>query len=133
MATVFTRIINGELPGRFVYTDDLVVAFLSIMPLTEGHTLVVPRQEVDQWTDAGEPLLHHCVDVARRIGNAAKQAFGAPRAGLVIAGLEVPHLHVHVFPVWSLEDFSFARAKPATDAELDEAAARLRTALGNEE
>jgi diadenosine tetraphosphate (Ap4A) HIT family hydrolase len=130
MATVFTRIINGELPGRFVYTDDLVVAFLSIMPLTEGHTLVVPRQEVDQWTDADESLLHHCMDVARRIGNAAKQAFGAPRAGLVIAGLEVPHLHVHVFPAWSLEDFSFTRAKPATDAELDEAAARLRTALG---
>ena len=133
MATVFTRIINGELPGRFVYTDDLVVAFLSIMPLTAGHTLVVPRQEVDQWTDADEPLLHHCMDVARRIGNAAKQAFGAPRAGLVIAGLEVPHLHVHVFPAWSLEDFSFARAKPATDAELDAAAARLRTALGDEE
>ena len=133
MTTVFTRIINGELPGRFVYTDDLVVGFLSIMPLTPGHTLVVPRQEVDQWTDAGEPLLHHCMDVARRIANAAKQAFGAPRAGLVIAGLEVPHLHVHVFPAWSLEDFSFARAKPATDTELDAAAARLRTALGNEE
>ena len=133
MATVFTRIINGELPGRFVYTDDLVVAFLSIMPLTAGHTLVVPRLEVDPWTDAGEPLLHHCMDVARRIGNAAKQAFGAPRAGLVIAGLEVPHLHVHVFPAWSLEDFSFARVKPATDAELDEAAARLRTALGDGE
>jgi diadenosine tetraphosphate (Ap4A) HIT family hydrolase len=133
MATVFTRIINGELPGRFVYTDDLVVAFLSIMPLTPGHTLVVPRQEVDQWTDAGEPLLHHCMDVARRIANAAKQAFGAPRAGLVIAGLEVPHLHVHVFPAWSLEDFSFARAKPATDTELDAAAARLRTALGNQQ
>jgi diadenosine tetraphosphate (Ap4A) HIT family hydrolase len=130
MATVFTRIINGELPGKFVYTDDLVVAFLSIMPLTEGHTLVVPRQEVDQWTDVGESLLHHCMDVARLIGNAAKQAFGAPRAGLVIAGLEVPHLHVHVFPAWSLEDFSFARVKPATDTELDEAAARLRTALG---
>jgi histidine triad (HIT) family protein len=133
MATVFTRIINGELPGRFVYTDDLVVAFLSIMPLTEGHTLVVPRQEIDEWTDADEALLHHCMDVARRIGNAAKRAFGAPRAGLVIAGLEVPHLHIHVFPAWSLEDFSFARAKPATDAELDEAAARLRSALGTEE
>ncbi len=129
MATIFTRIINGELPARFVYADDLVVAFLSIMPLTTGHTLVIPRQEVDQWTDADEPLLHHCMDIARQIGNAAKEAFGAPRAGLVIAGLEVPHLHVHVFPAWSLEDFSFARAKPATDAELDQAAARLRSVL----
>ena len=129
MPTVFTRIINGELPARFVYTDDLAVAFLSIAPLTAGHTLVVPREEVDQWTDAAEPLLHHCLDVARRIGNAAKQAFGAPRAGLVIAGLEVPHLHVHVFPAWTLDNFSFTQAKQASDDELDQAAARLHAAL----
>jgi diadenosine tetraphosphate (Ap4A) HIT family hydrolase len=117
------------LPARFVYTDDVSVAFLSIAPLTAGHTLVVPREEVDQWTDAAEPLLHHCLNVARRIGNAAKQAFGAPRAGLVIAGLEVPHLHIHVFPAWTLDDFSFAQAKHASDDELDQAAARLRVAL----
>lgn len=129
MASVFTKIINGELPGRFVYTDDVSVAFLSIAPLTPGHTLVVPREEIDQWTDAGQPLLDHCVGVARQLGNAVKRAFGAPRAGLVIAGLEVPHLHVHVFPVWSLGDFSFANARPASDEELDDAAARLRTAL----
>ena len=129
MASVFTKIINGELPGRFVYTDDVSVAFLSIAPLTPGHTLVVPREEIDQWTDAGQPLLNHCVGVARQLGNAVKRAFGAPRAGLVIAGLEVPHLHVHVFPVWSLGDFSFANARPASDEELDDAAARLRTAL----
>jgi len=130
MPTLFTRIINGELPGRFVYTDEQVVAFLSIAPLNPGHTLVVPRAEVDQWTDADGPLLHHCMDVARRIGVAAKQAFEAPRAGVVIAGLEVPHLHVHVFPAWSESDFDFARAKPATDEELDSAAAKLRAALG---
>jgi diadenosine tetraphosphate (Ap4A) HIT family hydrolase len=129
MATLFTRIINGELPGRFVYADDLVVAFLTISPLTPGHTLVVSREEVDQWTDAGQPLLHHCLDIAGRIGNAAKQAFDAPRAGLVIAGLEIPHLHVHVFPVWSLEDFDFSRARPASDEELDQAAARLQAAM----
>ena len=129
MPTLFTRIINGELPGKFVYTDDEVVAFLTIAPLTPGHTLVVPRQEIDQWTDAPEPLLYHCLDVARRIGDAAKQAFGAPRAGLVIAGLEVPHMHIHVFPAWALEDFSFANAKQAGDDELDQAAGRLRAAL----
>jgi histidine triad (HIT) family protein len=129
MPSVFTRIINGELPARFVYTDDLVVAFLTIAPLTPGHTLVVPREEVDQWTDAAEPLLQHCLEVAQRIGNAAKQAFGAPRAGLIIAGLEVPHLHVHVFPAWRLDDFSFANAKQASEGELDQAAARLRVAL----
>lgn len=130
MATLFTRIINGELPGRFVYTDDLVVSFLSITPVSAGHTLVVPREEIDQWTDAPEPLLGHCLGVARRIGAAAKDAFGAPRAGLVIAGLEVPHLHVHVFPAWSMETFDFGRAKPASDTELDIAAEKLRAALG---
>jgi histidine triad (HIT) family protein len=129
MATLFTRIINGELPGRFIYADELAVAFLSISPLTPGHTLVVSREEVDQWTDAGDPLLHHCLHIARRIGNAAKQAFDAPRAGLVIAGLEIPHLHVHVFPVWSLEDFDFSRARAASDEELDQAAARLQAVM----
>jgi diadenosine tetraphosphate (Ap4A) HIT family hydrolase len=130
MPTLFTRIIDGELPGKFVYADDEVVAFLTIAPLTPGHTLVVPRQEIDQWTDAPEPLLHHCLDVAGRIGDAVKQAFGAPRAGLVIAGLEVPHMHIHVFPAWKLEDFSFANARQADDDELEQAADRLRAALG---
>jgi len=132
MPTLFTRIINGELPGRFIYSDQLVVAFLTISPLRPGHTLVVSREEVDQWTDAGPPLLHHCLDVARVIGNAAKQAFDAPRAGLIIAGLEIPHLHVHVFPVWAEADFDFARARPASDEELDQAAARLLAAMPNE-
>ena len=129
MPTVFTQIIEGQLPGRFVHTDDLAVAFLSIAPLTPGHTLVVPRAEVDQWTDAEEPLLQHCMGVARRIGNAVKQAYDAPRAGLVIAGLEVPHLHIHVFPAWSMETFDFTRVKPASPEELDEAEERLRAAL----
>jgi len=129
MPTVFAQIIDGQLPARFVHTDDVAVAFLSIAPLTEGHTLVVPRAAVDQWTDAAEPLLQHCVSVAQRIGNAVKQAYGAPRAGLVIAGLEVPHLHIHVFPVWTLEDFDFSRAKQASDEELDQAAALIRAAL----
>jgi diadenosine tetraphosphate (Ap4A) HIT family hydrolase len=129
MATLFTRIINGELPGRFIYSDELVVAFLTISPLRPGHTLVVSREEVDQWTDAGQPLLHHCLDIARLIGNAAKQAFDAPRAGLIIAGLEIPHLHVHVFPVWAEADFDFGRARPASDEELDQAEARLRAAM----
>jgi diadenosine tetraphosphate (Ap4A) HIT family hydrolase len=129
MPTLFSRIIAGELPGEIIYSDATAVAFLTIAPLTPGHTLVVSREEVDQWTDASEPLLHHCVDVARRIGEAAKQAFGAPRAGLIIAGLEVPHLHVHVFPVWSMEDFDFSRAQQATPEDLAAAAARLRAAL----
>ncbi|MCL2586401.1 MAG: HIT family protein [Streptosporangiales bacterium] len=131
MPTLFTRIINGELPGRFIHADETAVAFLSIAPLNPGHTLVVPRAEVDQWTDADPDLMHHLTDVAHTIGKAAKEAFGAPRSGLIIAGMEVPHLHVHVFPVWSEGDFNFARAKQATDEELDAAAGKLRAALKN--
>jgi histidine triad (HIT) family protein len=129
MPTLFTRIINRELPGKFIYEDEVAVAFLSITPIAPGHTLVVPRLEVDQWTDAPDDVLQHLMVVAKKIGEAAKDAFGAPRAGLIIAGLEIPHLHIHVFPVWSLGDFNFGNAKPATDAELDEAAVKLRAAL----
>jgi diadenosine tetraphosphate (Ap4A) HIT family hydrolase len=131
MPTLFTRIINKELPGKFVYADEAAVAFLSINPITPGHTLVVPRLEVDQWTDAPDDLLAHLTAVAKKVGNAAKVAFDAPRAGLIVAGLEVPHLHIHVIPAWSLGDFDFAKAKPATDEELDDAAAKLRAALGD--
>ncbi|HEX3964953.1 MAG TPA: HIT family protein [Trebonia sp.] len=131
MPTVFTRIINGDLPGRFVYTDEVAVAFLSIAPVTPGHVLVVPRVEVDQWTDLPDDVLQHLMAVAKKVGEAAKEAFGAPRAGLLIAGLEVPHMHVHVFPMWSMQDFDIGGAKAATAADLDEAAAKLKAALGS--
>ncbi|WP_343710618.1 HIT family protein, partial [Mycobacterium sp.] len=108
MATVFTRIINRELPGRFVYEDDEVVAFLTIEPMTQGHTLVVPRAEIDQWQDVDGAVFGRVMAVAQRIGRAVCRAFGAERAGVIIAGLEVPHLHVHVFPTRSLADFGFA-------------------------
>lgn len=130
MTTVFSKIIAGELPGRFVYTDDQVVAFLSIAPATTGHTLVVPRAEIDQWTDAPSELLGHCLQVAQTLGQAIKTAFDAPRAALIIAGFEVPHLHVHVFPVWSLDDFDLSGLTVERDeAKLDDAAARIKVAL----
>jgi len=96
MATVFTKIINGELPGRFVYEDDEVVAFLTIAPITHGHTLVVPRAEIDQWQDVDAATFNKVMDVSQVIGKAVCKAFGVERAGVIIAGLEVPHLHVHV-------------------------------------
>src|SRR5213078_882318 len=98
MATVFSQIINGELPGRFVYEDDEVVAFLTIQPMTHGHTLVVPRAEIDQWQDVEPAAFNKVMAVSQLIGKAVCKAFDADRAGVIIAGLEVPHLHVHVFP-----------------------------------
>lgn len=130
MATVFTRIIDGELPGRVVWSGDDVVAFLTIAPLTAGHTLVVPRAEVDSWTDLEPELLASVMTVARTIGRAVQRAFDAPRAGLVVAGFEVPHMHVHVFPAWQMGDFDFSRASDdVSDADLDRHQRQILDAL----
>jgi diadenosine tetraphosphate (Ap4A) HIT family hydrolase len=130
MATVFTKIINGEIPGRFVYQDDEFVAFLTIEPMTQGHVLVVPRAEIDQWQDVDPATYGRIMAVAQRIGQAVVHAFDAPRAGLLIAGLEVPHLHVHVFPAYQLTDFGFAGVdRNPTPESLDEAQAKIKAAL----
>ena len=130
MATVFTRIIDGEIPGRFVWRDDRAVGFLTIAPITDGHVLVVPREEVDQLTDAPDDLLAHLVAGAKRIGQAQQTAWDAPRAALLVAGFEVPHLHLHVLPAWDESSLTFANARPDVPAaELDAAAERLREAL----
>ena len=132
MPTLFTRIIDGDLPGRFVWQDEHAVAFLSIAPLTAGHTLVVPRAEVDDWTDLEPQLLAHVMTVSRTIGAALKRAFDAPRAGLVVAGFEVPHAHVHVFPAWQMSDFDFGRIDPDVSAqELDANQKRILAALAD--
>jgi diadenosine tetraphosphate (Ap4A) HIT family hydrolase len=130
MSTVFTKIINGEIPGRFVYEDDDVVAFLTIAPITQGHTLVVPRAEIDQWQDVDGSELNRVMAVSQLIGKAVCKAFDVERAGLIIAGLEVPHLHVHVFPARNLSDFGFANADQNPSAEsLDEAQSKIKAAL----
>jgi diadenosine tetraphosphate (Ap4A) HIT family hydrolase len=130
MASVFTMIINRDLPGRFVYEDDDVVAFLTIEPMTQGHTLVVPRAEIDNWQDVDTAAFSQVMAVSQRIGRAVCKAFGAQRAGLIIAGLEVPHLHVHVFPAYNLTDFGFAGVDRNPSPEsLDEAQTKIKTAL----
>jgi diadenosine tetraphosphate (Ap4A) HIT family hydrolase len=130
MTTVFTKIINGELPGRFVYEDDEIVAFLTIEPMTQGHTLVVPRAEIDQWQDVDAVVFGRVMAVAQLIGKAVRRAFHAERAGVIIAGLEVHHLHVHVFPTRSLSDFGFANVdRNPSPASLDEAQAKIKAAL----
>ena len=130
MTTLFSKIIACELPGHFVWKDPEVVAFLSIAPLRPGHTLVVPRAEVDRWTEIEPALLTRCMEVSQAIGQGVRTAWDAPRAGMVIAGFEVPHMHIHVAPVWDLSDFDFTTVEVEEDRSVLEAAAeRLRTAL----
>jgi histidine triad (HIT) family protein len=130
MPTIFTRIIEGELPGRFVWRDDVCVAFLSINPLRPGHTLVVPRVEVDHWLDLDPEVNAHLVRTAQAIGRAQQSAFSPVRVGLMIAGLEVPHVHLHVVPIDRELDLDFANAERDPDpGALDRAAEALRAAL----
>jgi histidine triad (HIT) family protein len=130
MATLFTRIIDGEIPGRFVWKDDRCVVFLTIAPLRPGHVLVVPRAEVDHWIDLDPDLAAHLMVVARHVGRAQQAAFAPERIGVIIAGLEVPHTHLHLIPIESEADLDFHRAdhSPAPEA-LDAAAGALRDAL----
>lgn len=130
MASLFTRIIEGELPGRFVWREPEVVAFLTIAPITAGHTLVVPVAEIDHWIDVEDALLARLTSVARAVGRGQREAFGRRKVALLAAGLEVPHVHFHVFPIDSEGDISFSNADPHAPADrLDDAASRLRAAL----
>lgn len=130
MSTLFTKIIDGEIPGRFIWQDEDCVSFLTIGPLTDGHALVVPRLEVDKWTDAAPELVAKLMAVAQTIGQGQVAAFAAPRAGLTIAGFEVEHLHVHVFPAYGMENFDFSTVDSHPDpAAMDTNAEKLREAL----
>jgi len=130
MPTLFSRIIAGELPGRFVWRDERAVAFLTIAPIRPGHTLVVPVEEVDHWLDAEPELNAHLMAVSQKVGRAIQEAFEPARVGLMIAGLEVPHVHLHLVPIETLHDLDFARADAKPDpAAMDAAAEKIRAAL----
>jgi histidine triad (HIT) family protein len=130
MSTIFTKIINREIPGRFVHEDDVCVAFLTIEPLSPGHTLVVPRQEVDHWIDLDSDTVSHLTQVAQRIGQAINRAYSPTRVGMMIAGLEVPHVHIHVTQLNDPTDLDFARATRDPDPDdLDQAARLIVAAL----
>jgi histidine triad (HIT) family protein len=133
MTTIFSRIIAGEIPGTFVYRDDRCVAFMSINPLARGHVLVVPIEEIDHWIDASPDLAAHLFGVTHRIGRAQKQAFDCERVGVIIAGYEVPHAHIHVIPTDHMGQLSFENAASSVDPrELEAAAAAITAQLDKE-
>ena len=129
MSTIFTKIIEREIPGRFVYEDEVCVVFLTIEPLTPGHCLVVPRKEVPTWLDLDDATRDHLFAVAQKMGRAVVQAFGAPMATLMIAGFDVPHTHLHVVGAANAGEMNFALAANPGDAALDNAAKKLKLAV----
>ena len=130
MPTIFTRIIDGEIPGTFVWRDEHCVAFMSVNPMAHGHTLVVPIEEVDHWIDADPELADHLFAVTRHIAQAQAAAFAPERVGVIIAGYEVPHAHIHVVPTNQMSELSFANAAASVEREsLESAASAIRSEL----
>ena len=112
MSTIFTQILEREIPVHILWEDTKCFAFLDIRPLNRGHTLVVPIQEIDMWTDLPEETASHCMKVAKKIGEAQMKVFKPKRIGLMIAGFEVPHVHLHVIPINDMSNLDFANANP---------------------
>lgn len=130
MPSVFTRIIEGSLPGVFVHTDEDAVAIMTINPINTGHVLVIPRREIDRWTDLTVDETGHLFQIAHRIGNAQIRAFGCARAALIIAGFEVPHVHLHVIPADTIAHVSFDNAAQFVSSDdLALAAAKISAEL----
>ncbi|MFT3854270.1 MAG: HIT family protein [Ilumatobacteraceae bacterium] len=130
MPTIFTRIIDGQIPGTFVHRDERCVVFMSINPIAYGHALIVPIEECDHWVDAPADLMAHLFEVTHRIGVAQRDAFGCERVAVIIAGYEVPHLHIHAIPTNHMSEISFANARQSVDrADLEAAATAIRARL----
>lgn len=136
MASIFTKILAGELPGHFVWKDDQCFSIMTIQPLSMGHLLVIPNEEVDHWDDVPAETAAHMMKVGQKLAKAIKTCFPAKRIGVVIAGIEVPHTHIHLFPVNQLTDFDFSKAQSVEQEALADAAQKIRNELiaaGNQE
>lgn len=129
MASLFTRIVRGELPCHKVGEDDRFLAFLDINPLRDGHTLVIPKMEVDQFFDLNDDLLAGIMPFAKQVAQRIKSVVPCARIGITVIGLEVPHAHVHLIPIDGIHDMEFSRPKLKRSAEeLAEMARRIREA-----
>jgi histidine triad (HIT) family protein len=111
MASIFTKIIRGEIPGYCIAEDDRFFAFLDINPVSQGHTLVIPKQETDYLFDLNPALLGDLMQFAQEVAKALKQAVACNRIGVVVMGLEVPHAHIHLIPMNSEADIDFHKPK----------------------
>jgi len=132
MASIFTKIINREIPGHIVAEDDRFIAFLDIVPLVMGHVLVVPKKEVDYIFDIDDDSLGAINVFAKKVAHAIKKAVPCKRIGIAVIGLEVPHAHIHLIPMNTVGDINFSRPKlNPTKEELAEVAVRIRAAYAD--
>lgn len=126
MASLFTKIVRGEIPCHKVLEDDNYLAFLDIRPLNPGHTLVIPKKEIDYIFDVDDELLAGMMVFAKRVAGMIRKAVDCKRIGIMVAGLEVPHAHIHLVPIFEITDLNFARAKQVSQEELTGIAEKIR-------
>ena len=129
MSTLFSKIIAGEIPSHKITENDLFYAFLDIRPIAPGHTLVIPKVEIDRLFDLNNDILSAYLPFAKPIATAIETVVPCERVGIMVAGLEVPHAHVHLVPIRTIGDLSFANAKPGDTSALETMAKKIKTAL----
>ena len=129
MPSIFTRIINGEIPSYTIAEDAYCYAFLDINPNAIGHTLCVPKQEVDKLFDLGEETYLHLMEFAKRIAGALEQAVPCKRVGMAVVGLEVPHAHVHLIPINEMHEMSFQTKVKMKEDEMISLVEKIKSKL----
>ena len=126
MPTLFTRIVQGEIPCHKILEDKDYLAFLDVRPINPGHTLVIPKQEIDYIFDIDDKLLADLMIFAKKTARLIQKAVSCKKIGIMVAGLEVPHAHIHLVPIMDVHDLNFAKAKPASSEELAKIAQSIR-------
>ncbi len=129
MTTLFTKIINGDIPSHKIAEDDTFYAFMDIRPIAPGHTLVIPKIEIDRFFDLESDVLAKYLPFSKPIAAAIEQVVPCERVGLMVAGLEVPHAHLHLVPIRTINDLSFANATPEDQNSLADLATKIRACL----
>lgn len=129
MASIFTRIVNGEIPAHIIHESDVFLAFLDINPLAKGHALVIPKQEIDYIFDLPDELLQEILIFSKEVARKIESVVSCERIGISVIGLEVPHAHVHLIPMNSVSDMNFARPKlNFSSEEMAQLAEKIRVA-----
>ena len=129
MGSIFTEIINGTIPCHKLYEDEQSLSFLDVRPIRPGHALVIPKQEIDYIFDVPDELLQYLITVAKKVARAIDQSVDCRRVGIIVAGLEVPHAHIHLVPIREIRDINFANAREMTNDKLEQIAETIRALL----
>ncbi|QNJ97247.1 HIT family protein [Constantimarinum furrinae] len=129
MASIFTKIIEGEIPSYKIAEDENFIAFLDINPNSKGHTLCVPKEEVDKIFDLGEHMYLQLMQFSRRVAIALEKTVPCKRVGMAVIGLEVPHVHVHLIPINEMQDMTFSNKISMTPKEFEVLASEIRMKL----